>query len=248
MEMIVFMMVMRVPVFLVRSTNIFKNEVKGGNVALKGKIVALQAGKPKEERFLGFSYKSAINKEKIRIAEITSEGIKGDGIANTKHHGGPERAICFYPFEHYQMWEQQWGRKMKLPGFGENVTVMGMKEEDVYIGDIYQMGECVIQITQGRIPCATISYFNYEPGFLQKVMETSLTGYFARVIKAGTLKDRDEIILLERVQQQVSVLYGNEIYLHGKDGLDGLEMLLGIPELALDWQRKVAKRKEAYLR
>ncbi|WP_409301143.1 MOSC domain-containing protein [Peribacillus sp. SCS-155] len=211
-----------------------------------GRIVSLNIGAAKEERFLGIEYQSAIDKSPKEEIMVMEDSIMGDSVADTKHHGGSDRAVCFYPYEHYEKWKAEWGRKLRLPAFGENVTVSGMTEENVYIGDIYQIGDCLLQITQGRVPCAKISYFNYEPYFLKKVMETGLTGYFARVIKPGRIGIGDDIILTERIQAEVSVLYGNQIYLHGKGGLAGIEKILSIKELAAEWQKKLLNKRESY--
>jgi MOSC domain-containing protein YiiM len=217
-------------------------------MALAGKIVSFQIGKPQLRLFSGAQFNTAINKQQINSALVTKEEIAGDGIGNRKRHGGPDRVICFYPYEHYKMWEMLWGKRLHIPAFGENVTVSGMNEQQVYIGDIYRIGECLVQITQGRIPCAMISYFNGEPDFLKKVIETSFTGYFARVLQEGILHETDSIELVERVQNEVSVLYGNEIYFHNKDGLEGLEKLLSINELAHVWTTKAALKRDALLK
>ncbi|MDQ0217879.1 MOSC domain-containing protein [Peribacillus cavernae] len=214
-------------------------------MALTGKIISFQIGKPQLRVFSGLQLDTAMDKKMVKSSLVTKKEIKGDGIGNRKSHGGPDRVICFYPYEHYAMWEELWGRKLPVPAFGENITVAGMKEKQVYIGDIFKIGECLVQITQGRIPCATISYFNGEPDFLKKVIETSFTGYFARVLEEGTLNNSDSIELVQRMQDRVSVLYGNEVYFHGKDGLEGLDKLLGVTELADVWKSKAEQRRDS---
>ena len=76
-------------------------------------------------------------------------------------------------------------KKTGSTAFGENITATGMLEEQVYIGDIFKIGDTILQVTQGRVPCATISEYNQEKQFLKKVVETTLTGYFFRVLEAG---------------------------------------------------------------
>ncbi|CAH0347293.1 MOSC domain-containing protein [Bacillus sp. CECT 9360] len=216
-------------------------------MGITGKIVSFQIGRPQLRVFSGAQFNTGINKQKVKTAFVTKAEIEGDGIGNKKHHGGPDRVICFYPYEHYEMWEKRFGKRISIPAFGENLTVSGMKEEQVYIGDIFRIGECITQITQGRIPCAMISHFNNETGFLKEVIETSYTGYFARVLEEGQVREDDSIELVQRVQNHVSVLSANEIYFHNKEGLIGLDRLLTIDELAIVWKSKIMRKRAALL-
>lgn len=216
-------------------------------MGLTGKIVSFQIGKPQLRVFSGARFNTGINKQQVKLAFVAKDEIAGDGIGNKKNHGGPDRVVCFYPYEHYQMWEKQFGKSIPIPAFGENLTVSGMREDQVYIGDIFRIGESLIQITQGRIPCAMISYFNHEPDFLKQVVETSFTGYFARVLEEGIIREDDSIELVRRVQDHVSVFAANEIYFHHKEGLEGLDRLLAIDELAMVWKSKIMRKRAALL-
>ncbi|WP_240345555.1 MOSC domain-containing protein [Bacillus sp. LJBS06] len=141
-------------------------------------IIHLAVGKPKEYDWNHRKEMSAIGKSTVSSIELKKAGIVGDDVSNHKFHGGVDRAVCLYPFEHYAYWERMFNKKMTPPIFGENITAIGMLEEQVCIGDVYRIGGTVIQVTQGRVPCATISKYNEERDFLKKVVETCLTGYF----------------------------------------------------------------------
>ena len=205
----------------------------------KRKIISLQIGLPKTEVYSNVNIKTAMAKKKTDQIAVNSAGIAGDGVGNLKYHGGTDRAICFYPFEHYALWNERFGRQLEMPAFGENLTVSGMTESQTFIGDIYRIGETVVQITQGRIPCSTISHFNREPGLLKAVMETSFTGYFARVIQEGKIRMGDGIELLEWVQDQVTVQYATDVILKRRDGEAGAQALLAIVPLAEDWRKRL---------
>ncbi|MGE7759879.1 MOSC domain-containing protein [Peribacillus sp. NPDC097895] len=210
-----------------------------------GKIVSLHAGKPKQEKFSNVDIFSAMDKQAQDKVTVTKLGIIGDGVGNVKFHGGTDRALCFYPVEHYSLWNEKFAKRLDIPAFGENLTVAGMKEETTFIGDIYQIGEVIVQINQGRIPCSTISHFNQEPKFLEFVFKTGYTGYFAKVIQEGTIKKQNEIVLLDRLQEKISVHYATEVILHNRDGLDGAYTLLTLDSLAEDWKQRVEKRVQA---
>ncbi|WP_340371522.1 MOSC domain-containing protein [Peribacillus sp. FSL E2-0218] len=209
------------------------------------KIVSLQVSKPKQETFANVNIFSAMNKQAVDTVTVTKSGLMGDGVGNEKFHGGPDRVVCFYPYEHYALWNEKFNKRLDIPAFGENVTVAGMTEDATYIGDIYQIGDAIVQINQGRIPCSTISHFNREAGLSKIVMKTGFTGYFARVIKEGTIKKQDEILLLERQQEKITVQFATEVILHGRDGEEGASALLAVDSLADDWKQRAVKRIQA---
>ncbi|RFU66411.1 MOSC domain-containing protein [Peribacillus saganii] len=209
-----------------------------------GYIVSLHVGKPKQEHYETATIETAIKRPAVAEAFLTVNGLDGDEVANKIHHGGPDRAICFYPIEHYSFWEAKWGRTLSAPAFGENVLVEGMKEEEVFIGDVYRIGGAIVEITQGRVPCAKISHNNGVPEFLESVLKTGFTGYFGRVLAEGAIQSGQSIHLMDRKQDQVSVLYANQILLQGQDGLGGIEKLLEMGYLAEVWRNNLEKKRK----
>ena len=92
---------------------------------------------------------------------LTDLGLAGDEQAEKKIHGGPERALCHYPREHYQHWKAEFPEQADLfvaPAFGENLSTEGLTEKNVFIGDIYRWGDALIQVTQPRSPCFKLNY------------------------------------------------------------------------------------------
>lgn len=185
---------------------------------------------------------SAICKEQVDEAYLTKDGFRGDGVADHKFHGGPDRAVCIYPYEHYALWEQEFQTKLPESAFGENITVGNMLEKEVHIGDVFQIGEAVIQVTQGRVPCSTISKRTNLPGLLKRIIETGYTGYLCRVLEEGIVKKDSTIRLVERHPQAVSIMFGNELYFHRPKDIEGMKKMMGIPELADDWKVTLLKR------
>ncbi|MHC0035655.1 MOSC domain-containing protein [Pseudoneobacillus sp. C159] len=178
---------------------------------------------------------SAIEKEPVHEAFLTVNGFVGDEVAATEFHGGPDRAVCLYPLEHYSLWEKEFG--VTLPGnFGENLSINGMKEDAVFIGDTYELGDSVIQISQGRIPCSKISKFNRIDRLLKRVVETGYTGYFFRVLKEGKVENSSELKLVSRNEHNVSILFANQIYFHDRKNKQAIEEILKVEELALVWR------------
>jgi len=192
----------------------------------------------------GKDFVSAICKLAADEAFLSVDGFKGDGIADTKHHGGPDRAVCMYSDEHYALWEEQFSCTLSPSTFGENLTVGGMLEDNVCIGDIYQVGDAVIQVTQGRVPCSTISQRTGLTGLMKEMIKTGLTGYLCRVVKEGIVHSNSTITLLQRDPNNVSILYANEVYFQRPKDQDGLKRILAVDALADEWRDMLIKRLE----
>ena len=205
------------------------------------KIINLAVGKPKEYYWDNKIELTGIGKSPVQAFEVKKTGIVGDDVANHKFHGGPDRVVCFYPFEHYSYWEEVFQRKLILPAFGENITATGMTEEQVCIGDIYKIGDTILQITQGRVPCVTISNYNEEKQLLKKVIETTQTGYFFRVLEEGTIMFDSEITLLEKHSNEISVSFATQILFHQKQDKASIEKILTVDVLAEDWRNRFLK-------
>ncbi|PLR78423.1 MOSC domain-containing protein [Bacillus sp. V3-13] len=204
-------------------------------------IIALSVGEPKDFLWKGQEEKSAIGKTPIQEVLLTKEGFIGDGVANHEFHGGPERAVCLYPFEHYSLWEKEFKVPLQPPAFGENITIAGMREADVYIGNIYRMGNAVVQISQGRVPCSTISKHNGMDHLLKRIVETGFTGYFFRVLEEGMVFQNSHVELVEENAKKVSILFANQTLFHDRKNKEAIEKILEVEELAPVWQEKLKR-------
>lgn len=208
----------------------------------KPMIYTLTVGMPKElVDSKGRSMITGIEKQRVQEVYLSSQGFEGDEVADKKHHGGPDRAVCLYPAEHYIQWEQELGKTLPVAAFGENLTVTNMLEADVCIGDIYKIGDAVIQVTQGRIPCSTIDRYTEANTLLKRLIETGYTGFLARVLEEGTICADSTIELVEKHPARISVLYCNEVYFKNNDAI-AMKQIQAVDALAEDWKEKLEKR------
>lgn len=205
-------------------------------------ILFLHIGKPEILEWDGKIEQTAIRKKSVAEAFLTKEGFHGDGVAATQFHGGPDRAVCFYPIEHYTQWEEEFGTSLQAPAFGENISTVDMTESNVYIGDKYRLGEALIQISQARIPCSKISKNTGISDLLKRVIEKGHTGYFFRVLESGKVYADSPIKLVDRTQDSFSVLKTNQLYFHDKNNVDSIRQLLEVEELAQVWKEELNKR------
>ena len=130
---------------------------------------------------------------------VTRLGLVGDTVADTRVHGGPDQALLMYDGEHYPRWRAEWGvSDLGAGGFGENLTVAGLSEESVCVGDVLEIGGVRLQVTATRQPCATLARRHQRRDLVREVYETGRSGWYLRVLDEGTLDAGAPIKLLAR--------------------------------------------------
>ncbi|MCM3160120.1 MOSC domain-containing protein [Metabacillus litoralis] len=212
------------------------------------KIIWLSKGKPSTLEHKGKEFRSGICKSQVETLEVKSSHIVDDDVANHEYHGGAERVICVYPFEHYEIWENLYKQPLPKAAFGENLTVSGMKETDVCIGDIYQIGEAVVQVSQGRFPCSTINKYTNINTLLNKIVEHGYTGYFFRVLEEGQISSNSSIKRLKKHPKEISVAAIHNTFFHHKDDLPQVEKILSLSELSEEWHVRMKKLRRQLMK
>ena len=141
---------------------------------------------------------------RVRVRRL---GLDGDGQADLTVHGGPDKAVYAYSHDHYPHWEQALGRADLGPGsFGENLTVDGMLEGDVRIGDIYRIGSAVMQVTQPRSPCFKLAAHLGLPDFAKLFLASGRSGFYLRVLEEGDVGAGDAVELVSSPPTGLTVL------------------------------------------
>ena len=134
-----------------------------------------------------------------------AEGLVGDAVANRKYHGGPDQALLAYSADHYSRWREEWGAPLAFGAFGENLTVEGIDEETVCIGDVWATGGATLQVTAMREPCQTLARRHGRRGLEKMVWETGRSGWYLRVVEEGAVEAGLPITLLERPHPEWTV-------------------------------------------
>ncbi|WP_241463099.1 MOSC domain-containing protein [Listeria aquatica] len=212
-------------------------------VCLMGQVLGLAVGKPKEMDIgRNKTMMTGIGKEQVEGAMLRFAGFDGDASFDLKHHGGLDRSVCIFPKEHYSYFEEKFNRIL-LPGaFGENLTVSGLLEQDVAIGDVFQVGEVRIQVSEARNPCATIGKYHFMPALFKEVRSTSRTGFLCRTISEGKIQKGDEIVRVRREVDPISVAFCNEKVLHRMGKREELERISQIEPLAARYRDEVLEK------
>lgn len=188
---------------------------------------------------------SAIKKQQVDgELLLTLVGLEGDEQAETRFHGGPDRALCHYPREHYLFWQKQFPELADLfkpPLFGENISVEGMTEENVYIGDIFRWGSAVIQVTQPRSPCHKLNSITGVANFAAIMQEQGYCGWLYRVISSGLVTPSEPLTLLSR-NSDVSVQEAISIAFHASFDEALYQRLMRAAGLSASWNLTMQKR------
>ncbi|MDQ0089437.1 MOSC domain-containing protein YiiM [Paenibacillus anaericanus] len=207
------------------------------------KIRSINVGKPAQVIHNGKEVSTGINKTPVNGAIYLSLlNFEGDGQADHVHHGGEDKAVCVYPFEWYAYWEQEIGTALAFGAFGENLTTEGMVEDDICIGDIFELGEALVQVSQPRQPCFKLAVKYGVPDLPLKVQQTGYTGYYLRVLREGLVSSEDRLILSQRHPARVTLTFANQIMHKDKDNMDGVSRILEVTELSDSWRQTLAKR------
>ena len=161
----------------------------------------------------GKKVKSGIfKKPKQGSLEVNSLGFEGDCQANKKLHGGIEKAICVYPAEHYEVWRNELRRPdLSYGDFGENLTTLGLLENEVCLGDRFRIGSAELVVTQPREPCVTL---NARIGLIDlsaRFKKSGRSGFYFSVVKEGTLSSGDIIKSISKEENRVSVSEFNQV-------------------------------------
>ncbi|MEB1807469.1 MAG: MOSC domain-containing protein [Bacillaceae bacterium] len=205
--------------------------------------MSIQIGKPMTIDHNGKELTTGIYKARVEGSVFIGKlNVEGDGQADLKNHGGKDKAVCVYPYEHYAYWKQDLNKEMANGAFGENLTVKGMVEKEVYIGDTYKVGDVVVQVSQPRQPCFKLAKRNDVDDLVVRVQETGYTGYYFRVLEEGFVEENDPIELLERHPNAVSVEFANTIMFKEKDNIEGIKAVLALDELSDSWRETLQKR------
>lgn len=174
---------------------------------------------------------------------VTMLGLAGDHQGDTRHHGGPEKALHHYPRDHYAAWLED-GIAADAPGFGENISTLGMTEADICIGDVYALGSSVIEVSQGRQPCWRLNARFDRDNMAFLVQKTGRTGWYYRVLEEGTICPGDLLTLKHRAQPQWPLARIIDLLYTKTMDMEALAALAKLPELAASW-RELAQRRIA---
>ncbi len=150
--------------------------------------------------------RTAIDKRPVTgSVRVRTLGLDGDEIADKQNHGGVDQALYAYAREDLDWWTEQLGRELANGAFGENVTTAGIDISAALIGEIWQLGAVVVQVTAPRIPCVTFKSWLGEPHWVKRFAAAGRPGAYLRVLTPGLAQAGDELTVVGTPSQAVTV-------------------------------------------
>jgi len=170
----------------------------------------------------------------IRVRRLN---LDGDRQADLSVHGGPDKAVYAYPVEHYDYWRGELPDMELLWGmFGENLTIEGLLEDKVNIGDRFQIGSAVLTVTQPRMPCYKLGVKFGREDIIKRFLRSRRTGFYFSVLKEGEVSTGDTVKLISRDENNVTVADITRLYVSEKDNLDLLHRAVNVKGLSEGWR------------
>lgn len=176
---------------------------------------------------------------------ITREGLMGDAQGDLRNHGGLDKALHHYPAEHYENWRAELPERAEMfvnGGFGENISTWGLTEADVCVGDVWSLGEAILQVSQGRQPCRRLNLRFELPDMVERVWQSGRSGWYYRVIETGLAGPADRLSLIERPHPEWPVRRLMDVLFAPRPDRSALATLAGLSVLSAGWRARASSR------
>lgn len=224
----------------------------GNDLARRGRLVAVCVGLPTRAGVEGSTdpaerpWESAIWKRPVAgPVRVHGAGLDGDGQADRRVHGGPEKAVLAYALEHYAAWREVLDPEALGPGaFGENFAIAGFDETTVAIGDVLAIGSARLQVAQPRGPCWKLVRKFRREDLVERVIDTGWTGWYLRVLDAGVVAAGDEVVVAERPHPELTIAAVNRVLFTRSFDREVAAALAACPALTPAQRQRIAQKLE----
>ncbi len=203
--------------------------------ANKNSVLSINVGRPREFDYHGRPARSAIWKVSV-TGRVAARGVnlEGDEQADRKAHGGPDKAVYAYAVEDLRWWQNEIGRSIPYGGFGENLTTEGIEVNDALVGERWEIGTAVFEISEPRVLCWRLGVRMNDALFPRRFTEAMRPGAYLRIIAEGDLTATDEIRIVEKPNHDLTIRDVFRIFTRDRHEV---ERLLAIPRMSESWKR-----------
>ncbi len=207
------------------------------------KLLSVNVSLPKTVAYEGKTVATGIFKEPVAGRVMVRRlNLAGDGQADLSVHGGIDKAVYVYDLDSYRYWRRELGRDDLAYGhFGENLTVEDLADDRVHIGDVFRIGEALLEVSQPRVPCFKLELKMEMPGFSRQFLTSGRLGFYCRVLEEGKLGAGDAVERVRAGPEQVSVRETARLLYFDDDNLEKIRRVLRIPALAPGWRDAFAE-------
>jgi MOSC domain-containing protein YiiM len=202
------------------------------------RIVSVNVGRPRTVTWRGRSVTTAIFKDpvpgRVRVRQLN---LEGDGQADLSVHGGRDKAVYAYSAEHYADWRRELA-DLELPWgmFGENLTVEGLREDEVCVGDRLRFGAAEGVVTQPRLPCYKLGVRFSRDDIVKRFLASGRTGFYLAVTREGDVGVGDPVEVLARDPQGITVGDVTQLYIRDKRNVEKLRRAIRVAALPEGWR------------
>jgi MOSC domain-containing protein YiiM/ferredoxin-NADP reductase/ferredoxin len=202
------------------------------------RLLSVNVGLPRDITWKGRTVHTGIWKNPVHgRCRVSRLNLEGDGQGDLAGHGGEHRAVFVYQIESYRYWQEQLKRTDFVYGqFGENFTVEGLPDDAVCIGDRYQIGTALFEVTQPRVTCFRVGIRMNEPRMAALLTSSGRPGFYFRVLREGEVGEGDEIVKVGEAGERMTVTEINALLYLPDHAHDRLERALRIEALPPGWR------------
>jgi MOSC domain-containing protein YiiM len=208
------------------------------------KLVSLNVARPRLAVYKGKTITTGIFKQPVSgPVQLRTLNLDGDRQADLSVHGGPHKAVYAYPSEHYPDWRRE------LPGvdlpwgmFGENFTTTGLAEDELHVGDRFQIGSSIVMVRQPRTPCYKLAAKFQREDMLERFLLSGRSGFYFSVEQEGSVAADDVFQLLRRNQDGITISEMNRLFVRDKYNQDLLRKAVHTAALPEDWREYLSER------
>jgi len=202
------------------------------------RLLSVNVGLPRDIVWKGSTVHTGVWKNPLQgRCRVSRLNLEGDGQGDLAGHGGEHRAVFVYQIESYRYWQEQLKRNDFVYGqFGENFTIEGLADDAVCIGDRFQIGTALFEVTQPRVTCYRVGIRMNEPRMAALLTSSGRPGFYFRVLREGEVGAGDEIVRVGEAQERMTVAEINTLLYLPNHARDRLERALRIEALSSGWR------------
>lgn len=209
-------------------------------------VVSVNVGMPREVEWKGMRVATSIFKSPVEGAiAVRSLNLAGDRQADLTVHGGPEKAVYAYSVEHYADWRAELPDvDLPMGMFGENLTIEGLSEDTLHIGDQLRIGSVLLMAVQPRVPCYKLQLRFDRDDILKRFLLSGRSGFYFSVVEEGELRVGESIEVVRRDPGAISIGDINRLFLGRASPPDLLERALNVAALPASWHATLVERSQ----
>ena len=204
-------------------------------VIARGSVLSVNVGGIRQFDYHGRPAVSAIWKSPV-MGRVAARGVnlEGDDQADREAHGGPDKAVYAYAIEDTRWWAEDLGRSLQYGELGENLTTEGIDVTDALVGERWEIGSTVLEVSEPRVPCWRLAVRMEDNTFPKQFTKAGRPGAYLRIAAEGDVGSGDKIRVVERPDHDLTI--GDVFRIYTRDQEEA-ERLLTVPQMSLSWQR-----------